>query len=104
MSLPAHHFGDDRREERDEVHHRARASHADGRALTLLLVNISPHGFMARCDAAVVEEDRIHVTLPAAGRVPARVVWSLGGRVGCQFADPVPRARYYELLAALLRG
>ena len=94
---------DERSVDRDEVHHRTRATHADGRTLQLLVVNISPHGFMARCEAPVGENDRLKVLLPGVGQVPARVRWSLGGRIGCQFDTAMPLAHYYELLAILLR-
>ncbi|KQN26446.1 pilus assembly protein PilZ [Sphingomonas sp. Leaf33] len=94
---------DGRREDRDEVHYRARATHADGRTLQLLIVNISPHGFMARCDASVAEDDQLRVTLPGLGAVPADVRWALGGRVGCELGKPIGLGDYYELLAAILR-
>ncbi|MBM3928781.1 MAG: PilZ domain-containing protein [Sphingomonadales bacterium] len=94
---------DDRREDRDAVHHRARATHADGRVLQLLVVNISPNGFMARSDAAMAEGDRLRIALPGVGMAPAEVRWALGGRIGCQFDQPIRLGDYYELLAALMR-
>jgi len=94
---------DGRREGRDEVHYRARAACADGRTLQLLVVNISPHGFMARCEADVGEGDRLAVTLPCVGAVPADVRWALGGRIGCELASPLGLASYYELLATITR-
>jgi hypothetical protein len=96
-------YAEDRREERDEVHYRTRGVHGDGRALQLLIVNISPHGFMARCESDIAAEDVLRVVLPGVGTLPARVRWSLGGRIGCQFDRPVSLAHYYELLAILLR-
>ena len=68
--------------ERDEVHYRARAFGLDAQPVTLLIVNISPHGLMARCEKPFVEGDRMRVTLPAVGVVAAEVRWSLGGRLG----------------------
>lgn len=94
---------EDRREDRDEVHHRTRAIHVDGRVLQLLVVNISPSGFMARCEAAAAEGDTLRITLPGVGVLPARIRWSLGGRIGCELDRPIRLADYYELLAALLR-
>lgn len=96
-------FRDNRREDRDEVHYRTRAIAEDGRQLQLLVVNLSPHGLMARCEAAVREGERLEITLPGAGRVAVEIRWVLGGRIGCQFERPVPRAQYYELIAILLR-
>ena len=43
---------DERIEPRDEVHHRTRCTLADRRTLPMTIVNISPHGLMARCDGA----------------------------------------------------
>jgi hypothetical protein len=94
---------DARCEERDDVHHRARAIHADGRTLQMLVVNISPHGFMARCEAPIVDGDTLRLALPGVGMVPANVRWALGGRIGCQFDRPMALAHYYEVLAILLR-
>ena len=94
---------DGRREDRDEVHHRTRSTHADGRTLQMLVVNISPHGFMARCEAPVTEGDLLRVVLPGVGHVDAHVRWALGGRMGCQFDKPIPLAHYYDLIAILVR-
>jgi hypothetical protein len=94
---------DVRREDRDVVHYRARAFGPDAKPLTLLVVNLSPHGLMARCDAGYAVGDRIRVTLPSVGVLVAEIRWSLGGRMGCQFARPVDLATYYELLAILLK-
>lgn len=92
-----------RREDRDEVHHRTRAINRDGQVVPLLVVNISPHGLMARCDARLADGDKLHIALPGIGQVAAQVRWALGGRIGCQFDRPVVLAHYYELLAILLR-
>ncbi|MBN2971671.1 PilZ domain-containing protein [Roseomonas aeriglobus] len=94
---------DGRREDRDEVHYRARAMHADGRTLPLLIVNVSPNGFMARCDSAMAEGDTLRIALPGIGTQPAEVRWALGGRIGCQLAQPIRLGDYYELLATLMR-
>jgi PilZ domain-containing protein len=99
-SLPADH----RSEDRDEVHYRARAIGGDARQHTLLVVNISPHGLMGRCDSMVAEGERLQVQLPVIGTIAAEVRWSLGGRIGCQFDKPVDLAGYYEMVAAMLRG
>lgn len=96
-------FHDDRAEHRDQVHWRARAFGPDARPLSLTIVNLSPHGLMARCDADLAEGTRIRVTLPVIGVVVAEVRWSLGGRLGGRFAQGIDRASYYEMLAAILR-
>lgn len=97
-------LADDRQEMRDDVHYRARAFGPDARQLTFLIVNISPHGLMARCDMPFETGDRLRIVLPIAGTVAAEVRWSLGGRLGCQFDPAIDLASYYELIAVLVKG
>jgi hypothetical protein len=102
MGSPA--FAEIRREDRDDVHYRAKAFGPDARQLTLLIVNISPHGLMARCDTDFEIGQRLRVSLPVIGVVVAEVRWSLGGRVGCQFdRGAIDLAGYYEMLTVLVR-
>ena len=93
-----------RREDRDEVHYRARAFGSDARQHMVLIVNLSAHGLMGRCDSCFETGERIKLQLPIVGTVAAVVRWSLGGRLGAEFETPVALASYYELVAALLRG
>ncbi|MDP5278172.1 PilZ domain-containing protein [Sphingomonas sp. DG1-23] len=97
-------LADDRQEMRDDVHYRARAYGPDARQLTFLVVNLSPHGLMARCDTPFETGDRLRIVLPVAGTLVAEVRWSLGGRLGCQFDPAIDLASYYELVAVLLKG
>ena len=97
-------IADDRQEMRDDVHYRARAFGPDARQLTFLVVNISPHGLMARCETPFEVGDRLRIVLPVAGSVVGEVRWCLGGRLGCQFDPAIDLATYYELIAALLKG
>jgi len=86
---------------RDDVHYRARAIGPNRQSLTLLIVNISAQGLMARYDGPMPVGATLSVPLPVVGVVLATVRWSLGGRIGCELAAPVALAKYYELLAAL---
>ena len=95
---------DDRREGRDDVYYRARAFGPDAKQLTLLIVNISPHGLMARCETCFEVGDRIRVVLPQTGSVVAEVRWSLGGRLGAQFEQAIDLASYYELLTTMVKA
>ena len=97
-------MAEQRRVVRDEVFHRTRGQRSDGRSLSLLIVNISPCGLMARCEETLVEGERVHITLPGLPNVAAEVRWSLGGRMGCEFDRTMPLAGYYESLATMLRG
>ncbi|CAN5257092.1 hypothetical protein BH10PSE14_BH10PSE14_10480 [soil metagenome] len=89
---------------RDEVHYRARATGPDMRPVTLLVVNMSALGLMARCEVEFSAGDRLRVSLPVVGTVVAEVRWWLGGRMGCELDRPIALANYYELLAALLKA
>ena len=95
---------DDRAIPRDEVHYRARAVGPDGKPLSLLIVNMSALGLMARADTSYEVGDKLSVTLPVVGMITAEIRWTLGGRLGCELARPIDLANYYDLLAALVRA
>lgn len=104
VNSAARHIRDARSEPRDEVHHRTRGLAADGRALTLTVVNLSSGGLMARCDAALARDEAIRLHLPVVGMIGARVRWALGGRIGCQLDTAIGLAEYYQLLATIRRA
>ncbi|MEP7004357.1 MAG: PilZ domain-containing protein [Sphingomonas bacterium] len=95
---------DERAVPRDEVHYRARALGPDDKMLSLLIVNMSALGLMARADTNYDVGDQLRVTLPVVGTVVAEIRWTLGGRLGCQLSRPIDLASYYDLLAVLVRG
>lgn len=97
-------IADDRRELRDEVHYHARAFGPDAQQLGFLVVNLSPHGLMARCENPFELGQRLRVVLPVTGSLVVEVRWSLGGRIGGRFEHAIDLASYYELLAALLKS
>lgn len=97
-------FAEVRREGRDDVHYRARAFGPDAKSHNFLIVNISPHGLMARCDACFEVGDRIRIQLPVVGVMVAEIRWALGGRLGAQFEHAIDLASYYELAATMVRG
>ena len=94
---------DERTEARDAVHHRTRATRADGRIVPLTVVNTSPSGLMARCETPCNEGDRLRIELPGVGMLPVEVRWFLGGRIGCRVVNPLDLNGYYEMLSALRR-
>ncbi|UUL83597.1 PilZ domain-containing protein [Sphingomonas qomolangmaensis] len=96
-------YADQREVERDLVDYRARGFGPDARPLSLQIVNISPHGMMARLETNYVAGQRIRVTLPVIGVMVAEIRWALGGRIGCSFDVAIDRASYYELLATMLK-
>jgi hypothetical protein len=89
---------------RDEVHFRAKAYGSDGVPFSVLIVNLSAQGMMARVDFDRPEGERLHISLPVLGSVIAEVRWSLGGRIGCELDRAIGMADYYEVLAAMLKG
>jgi hypothetical protein len=104
MGAPALAYDEKRELPRDEVHYRARAYGADAQPVSLLIVNLSAQGLMARTDHDRPVGERLHITLPVVGVRTAEVRWSLGGRVGCELDRQIDLADYYELLAALVKG
>lgn len=94
---------DARGELRDEVYHRTTATLDDGTAMSLLIVNISPSGLMARTIDQAAPGAMLTLTLPVVGRIRAEVRWALGGRLGCRLKRSIGATRYYEMLAALGR-
>lgn len=92
---------EDRIEPRDEVYHRARTTLADHRTVSLVVVNVSPHGLMARCEAVIAVGEWVKVQLPVVGELHAAVRWSLGGRIGCQFDRAITPRDYGALLATM---
>lgn len=93
--------GEHRSVERDEIF--LRTSLAIGRrtGIGAQIVNISPRGFMARTGETFLADSTITLLLPLAGEVSARIIWSLGGRIGATFEVPFTETEYAALLAAI---
>jgi len=73
----------------------------DGKAITVQIYNISETGLLMECDADIGVNDAIEIDLPHAGSAEARVVWTSGLLIGCQFRTPISVA---ALSAAQLRS
>lgn len=101
MPAPAMMAYEDRVEPRDETLFRVRLHTADGSDRVATVVNVSPNGFMARCEAAIPAGAMVTITLPVVGTFDAEVRWALGGRIGCKFTQEVPPALYQFVLAAM---
>lgn len=95
---------DDRLVTRDEVHYRARGIGPGGRPVSMLIVNMSAMGMMARTDAPLQIGDRVTLLLPVIGSIDADIRWALGGRIGCELGRTIDLAEYYELLAIMLKA
>ena len=103
MQLGSNRFSEKRIDERIPVFHRTRAVGPGGQPLSLVIVDLSASGLMARCDYKLPAGAPIQITLPAIGVHSAMVRWSLGGRMGCELDEPISLENYYELLTALTR-
>lgn len=91
----------ERIESRDETWRRIRVSDSSGARLPMLVVNLSPHGLMARSEEPIAAGQRLNFDLPVAGMVTADVRWSLGGRIGCRFVEAITGGTYARTLAAM---
>jgi hypothetical protein len=103
MGLERHSITDKRIDERVPVCHRTRAVGPIGQPLSLVIVDLSANGLMARCDTAPAAGSRIQVLLPIIGMCFAEVRWSLGGRIGCELEQPIGLESYYEVVTMLTR-
>jgi hypothetical protein len=93
-------FAEVRRAPRDEVSLPTRMFDAKHQGQDVLLVNISPLGFMIREYGETPKGAVVRLQLPRLGQVAAKVVWSLGGRVGAEFIMPIDAYAYSAMLNA----
>lgn len=93
-------YAEQRRAQRDEVALPTRMFGQDQQGSDVLLVNISPLGFMAREYVETPKGAIVRLALPRLGQVAAKVVWSLGGRVGAEFIKPIDHYAYSAMLSA----
>jgi hypothetical protein len=101
--LTAHHIfqAEQRRSRRDDVFFPTTMWSPDLGQIEAQVVNMSCHGFMARVREDLAQGSSIRLRLPEAGTLTASVIWSLGGRVGAEFADPVDSESYLAIIAAM---
>lgn len=103
MGLERHSFSERRARERIPVFHRTSAVGPNGEPLSLVIVDLSASGLMARCDLDLSPGAPLQICLPAIGMCSAVVRWSMGGRIGCALDQALSLENYYELLTALVR-
>ncbi|PXA83385.1 pilus assembly protein PilZ [Nostoc sp. 3335mG] len=87
-----------RRAPRDIVSFRAPLDGPASIRTSVLMVDISPFGFMSRCQAPLTPGDIVAVKLPVVGNRAAKIVWSLGGRVGGEFLEAIASDIYGMML------
>ena len=54
------------------------------------ILNISEHGFMAESDGRFEVGARIWLILPGRERANAVIKWTVGDKIGGEFAEPLP--------------
>ena len=92
-----------RRFSREEVCFRVELAGPDFEPASGLIVNISPLGCMVRCSQPVEQGASLRFSLPMAGRIEARVVWVMGGRMGLEFSEEIDAKPYLAMLDHLRR-
>lgn len=53
------------------------------------MVDVSEHGFRARCEARVSPGSGVTLEIPGIGPVDAQVEWQRGGELGARFVTPI---------------
>lgn len=90
---------DERRGDRRALDLTASLAMTGGAGIGCVISNISTTGFMARTYAAVAEGGSIWLRIPGFPALPARVIWSRDGRIGCAFDRLLDNAALGHLLA-----
>lgn len=81
-----------RRSERIEVDARTRLKPNDWSSLEVRIVDLSPEGFRAECEATVLRGSLVKVELAGLGEVEAQVSWRRRGEFGARFLAPIDLA------------
>jgi hypothetical protein len=61
-------------------------------SLEVEMVDVSEHGFRARCEARVSPGSGVTLDIPGIGPVQAQVEWQRGGELGARFPMPIDLA------------
>lgn len=88
-----------RRAQRDDVSLRTTLTLPGRGRVDTQLVNISPYGFMARMREDARQGDEVVIAFPGTRQAMATVVWSLAGRLGAEFHEPIGVDDYHALLS-----
>lgn len=98
----AHYIGLDQRiAPRSDVYYRLPFVTPDGRQEICTCVNISADGLLMRFERGLEPGDLVVFRMPIIGRTAAKVVWSLGGKIGAQFDRSITVEDYIPMLRAM---
>jgi hypothetical protein len=78
-----------RRSERIEVDAKTRLRPNDWSSLEVRIIDLSPDGFRAECEATVLRHSLVRIDLPGLGEVEAQVSWRRRGEFGARFLAPI---------------
>jgi len=86
-------FGDEghegRRSRREMVHFGASLRRREGKAASVDILDLSAHGFRADISARFAQGSQVWLKLPGLEAILARVAWTDGLRIGCEFERPL---------------
>jgi hypothetical protein len=84
---------DDRRSRRTEICIDAIVDAGPGRQSSVVVLNVSAHGVMARTVTSFVPGRPVTLTAGALAAVPGRIAWQRDGHVGIAFSEPLTIAQ-----------
>ena len=93
-----------RRAERRALEESARLRPNGWSSLEVELIDISEHGFRARCEARVCPGSGVTLDVAGIGPVDAQVEWQRDGELGARFVTPIDLDRCAWTLAEQRQG
>jgi hypothetical protein len=92
---------DMRRAARHPVDYPVIGEHRQRGDVHLHIVNLSPHGFMAKGNHGLDRGDRITIRIPVVGRIESHMIWAVDERSGFQFERIIRLEDFLELIDSL---
>jgi len=86
---------------RHPVDHMVIGEHRKLGDIKLLIINLSAHGFMAKCDHELGRGERIVIRLPVIGRIESYLIWAHENRAGFQFERIIRGADFMKIIDTL---
>lgn len=89
---------DMRRAMRHPVDHMVIGEHRVLGDVRLRIVNLSAHGYMAKCDQELGRGERIIIRLPIIGRIESHLIWAHESRAGFQFERIIRTGDFMKII------
>lgn len=90
-----------RRAVRHPVDYKVIGEHRQVGDVHLRIVNISPHGFMAKGEMEFGRGERLVIRFPVVGRIEAHMIWVRDDRSGFQFERIIRNDEFLKLVDTL---